>query len=79
MKRLLTSRLWVVFIFALFVCGFATIANSENLAPLKNLFAERPLVHILGPSPAIVPSAEKSKVDSFIMESCDVLKDNDTY
>jgi hypothetical protein len=47
------------------------------VAPKKNIFAERPLIHVLGPSPAIVPSAEESAVDSRILESADVLKDTD--
>jgi hypothetical protein len=77
MKSLKNSRVWAIVVGALFVCSFATIA--KNLTPERNLFAERPLIHILGPSPAIVPSAEKSAVDSFILESCDVLKDGDKY
>ncbi|MFC1739834.1 hypothetical protein ACFL1G_12425, partial [Planctomycetota bacterium] len=64
-----------IVIVALLVCSFATMATAKNVAPTKNIFAERPLIHILGPSPAIVPSAERSAVDSRILESCDVLKD----
>jgi hypothetical protein len=59
------------------LCSFAAGTNAENVAPNKNIFAERPLIHVLGPSPAIVPSAEESAVDSSILESGDVLKDAD--
>ena len=57
----------------------ASPVQAENLPPSANLYAERALVHILGPSPAIVPSAERSAVDSFVLESCDVIKDVATY
>ncbi len=77
MKHVKNSEMLVIAIVALLLCSFATMASAKNVAPKKNIFAERPLTHILGPSPAIVPSAEKSAVDSFILESCDVLKDND--
>lgn len=51
--------------------------KAQNVAPTKNIFAEQPLRHILGPSPAITPSSDESAVDSYILESCDILKDND--
>ena len=66
-----------VIIVALFVCSCETLAFGENVAPKKNIFAERPLIHILGPSPAISPSTDRSAVDSSVLESCDVLKDTD--
>ena len=79
MKRLMRPRVFFVILGVAVAFSFATVANTKNLAPLKNLFAERPLVHILGPSPAISPSTDPSLVDSLMLESCDVLKDNDTY
>jgi hypothetical protein len=75
MKNFKNSRMLAIVIVALLLCSFATMANAKNVAPKKNIFAERPLIHVLGPSPAIVPSAEESAVDSSILESCDVLKD----
>ncbi len=77
MKHCKNSRLLVSVIAAVVLCSFVTTTNAENVAPTKNIFAERPLIHILGPSPAITPSADRSAVDSFILESCDVFKDND--
>ena len=75
MKNFKNSNMLVIAIVALLLCSFTAMANAENVAPKENIFAERPLIHILGPSPAIVPSAEESAVDSSILESCDVLKD----
>ena len=75
MKNFKNSRMLAIVIVALLLCSFATMANAKNVVPKKNIFAERPLIHVLGPSPAIVPSAEESAVDSSILESCDVLKD----
>ncbi|HUT46960.1 MAG TPA: hypothetical protein VMX36_11790 [Sedimentisphaerales bacterium] len=77
MKHFKNFRMWIIVIAALLLCSFATITNAKNVAPKKNIFAERPLIHVLGPSPAIVPSAEESAVDSRILESADVLKDTD--
>ena len=77
MKRLKVSRVWLPAMVALFLCSFVTIA--KNGTQDKNIFAEKGLIHILGPSPAISPSADKSAVDSWMLESCDVLKDLDTY
>ncbi|MFC1738885.1 hypothetical protein ACFL1G_07555 [Planctomycetota bacterium] len=77
MKLFKNSYITAIVAFALLLCSFATMVAAKNVAPTKNIFAERPLIHVLGPSPAIVPSADKSAVDSFILESCDVLKDTD--
>ncbi len=79
MKDFKSSRMLVIAIVALLLCSFATMADARNVAPKKNIFAERPLIHVLGPSPALSPSAEHSAVDSLMMESADVLKDHDTY
>ncbi len=75
MKYLKKFHMLVVAVFVLLLCLFCSVANAKNVAPKINIFAERPLIHVLGPSPAIVPSAESSAVDSRILESCDVLKD----
>ncbi|MFC1737717.1 hypothetical protein ACFL1G_01550 [Planctomycetota bacterium] len=77
MKHFKNSPMLAIVIVALLVCSFATMATANNVAPTKNIFAERPLIHILGPSPAIVPSADRSAPDSSVLESCDVLKDTD--
>ena len=77
MKSIQKSHILKTAVLALLVCLFAVMAYAENLAPKKNIFAERPLIHILGPSPAISPSPDPSVVDSHILESCDVLKDTD--
>jgi hypothetical protein len=77
MTRLNVSRVWLIAVAALLVSSFVTVA--ETVVPDKNIFAEKGLIHILGPSPAISPSADKSAVDSWMLESCDVLKDLDTY
>ena len=70
----------VIAILVIVHCSFVIKANAENLAPKRNIFAERPLIHVLGPSPAITPSADRSAVDSSILESCAVFKDTDgTY
>ena len=61
----------------LLLCLFAAVANAENVPPKRNIFAENPLIHILGPSPAITPSADRSAPDSSVLESCDVFKDTD--
>jgi len=44
----------------------------------KNVFAEKGFIHVMGPSPAIVP-AEKDAWDGWILECCDIFKDEDTY
>jgi hypothetical protein len=44
----------------------------------KNMFAEKGFTHVMGPSPAIVP-AEGDTWDGWILESCDIFKDEDTY
>ena len=67
----------VIVIGALLICSFAPVASSKNVAPKNNIFAERPLIHILGPSPAITPNPDPSAVDSKMLESGDVFKDND--
>jgi hypothetical protein len=69
--------MFVIVTSALLLCSFTSTVNAKNVAPTKNIFSERPLIHVLGPSPAITPSAERSAVDSGILESCDVLKDTD--
>ena len=77
MKQFKNFRVSAVVILALLLGSFVTITNAENVAPKNNIFAERPLIHILGPSPAITPSADRSAVDSSILESGDVFKDTD--
>jgi len=52
---------------------------AQDPVQKRNVFAERPLVHILGPSPALSPSTDFSAVDSRMLESCDIFKDQDTY
>ena len=59
--------------------GLLLTAFAENLPPRNNIFAEKGLVHILGPSPAITPNAEAAAVDSAFLESCDVIKERNTY
>jgi len=44
----------------------------------KNVFAEKGFIHVMGPSPAIVPGA-KDAWDGRILECCDIFKDEDTY
>jgi len=61
------------------LAAMAAASGAENGSPPRNVFAERSLVHVLGPSPALVPSDDASAVDSWILESCDVFKDSDTY
>ncbi len=75
MKYFKNSRNSVIAILALLLCSLAIPVNAENVNPKKNIFAEKGLTHILGPSPAIVPSDEHSAVDSGAIESSDVLKD----
>jgi len=66
-----------IVVVALLICSIATMATAKNVAPKKNIFAERPLIHVLGPSPALTPSADRSAVDSSVLESCAVFKDTD--
>ena len=77
MKNFKSSHMLVIVISALLLCSFAPVASARNVAPKNNIFAERPLIHILGPSPAIVPNPDRSAVDSSILESGDVFKDTD--
>ena len=79
MKHFKNFRMLAVVIVVLLLCSIVTTSNAENVAPTKNIFAERPLIHVLGPSPALSPSDEYSAVDSLMMEAADVLKDYDTY
>jgi len=58
---------------------FAAETASENLPPEKNIYAEKGFIHVLGPSPALVPGEEDSAWDSRFTESGDVFKDVDTY
>ena len=44
----------------------------------KNVFAEKGFIHIMGPCPAIV-TGEKGAWDEWVMESCDIFKDEHTY
>jgi len=44
----------------------------------KNVFAEKGFIHVMGPSPAIVPG-EKDAWDGWILECCDIFKDEFTY
>jgi hypothetical protein len=77
MKNFKNFHMLVIVINALLLCSFAPVASAKNVAPKNNIFAERPLIHILGPSPAISPSADSSAVDSKMLESGDVFKDAD--
>ena len=43
-----------------------------------NTFAEKGFTHIMGPSPAIVPAGGDAW-DGWILECCDIFKDEDTY
>ncbi|MBW8036738.1 MAG: hypothetical protein FVQ79_14210, partial [Planctomycetes bacterium] len=71
------SHMLLIVIGALLLCSFAPVASAKNVAPKNNIFAERPLTHILGPSPALSPSTDPDAVDSLMMESADVFKDTD--
>jgi len=44
----------------------------------KNVFAEKGFIHVMGPSPAIVPAGGNAW-DGWILECCDVFKDEFTY
>jgi len=44
----------------------------------KNVFAEKGFVHVMGPSPAIVPAGGNAW-DGWILECCDIFKDEFTY
>jgi hypothetical protein len=44
----------------------------------RNVLAEKGFIHIIGPSPAIVPG-EKDAWDGWILECCDIFKDQFTY
>ncbi|MBA7500455.1 hypothetical protein ES704_03213 [subsurface metagenome] len=44
----------------------------------KNILEEKGFTHIMGPSPAIVPG-RKDAWDGWILESCDIFKDEDIY
>ena len=59
--------------------GLLLAAGPKDPAPRGNIFAEKGFVHVLGPSPAIAPNADEAAVDSRILESCDIIKDLDTY
>lgn len=43
-----------------------------------NVFAEKGFIHILGPSPALVPAGGDAW-DGWLLECCDIFKDDDTY
>lgn len=75
MKRFTSFQVLAAAFGILGLCSSGIVAADG----LSNSFAEKPLIHILGPSPAISPSADPSAVDSLMLESCDVLKDLDTY
>ena len=75
MKR--TRKSYVLVMGVFLICGWVMPMQAANVAPQTNVFAERPLIHILGPSPAISPSLDRSAVDSSVLESCAVLKDTD--
>ena len=44
----------------------------------KNVLAENGFLHVMGPSPAVVPSGGDAW-DGWLIESCDIFKDDDTY
>ncbi len=77
MKHSKSVHLLAIVVATLLLCSSVTVSTAENVPPTKNIFAESPLVHILGPSPAISPSDDRSAVDSGILESSDVLKEPD--
>ena len=78
MKNFKNSRMLVIAIVALLLCSFATMANAKNVAPKRNVFAERGFIHILGPNPAIMTGDEKAW-DGWNIESSDIIKDKNTY
>ncbi|MCX6621292.1 MAG: hypothetical protein NTY38_09465 [Acidobacteria bacterium] len=59
--------------------GLLLTALAKDLPPRNNIYAEKGFVHILGPSPAIAPNADLAAVDSAFLESCDVIKERNTY
>ena len=77
MKNFQNFHILIIVIGVLLLCSIASVSSAKNLPPKDNIFAERPLIHILGPSPALTPSADSSAVDSKILESADVFKDTD--
>lgn len=44
----------------------------------KNVFADKGFIHVMGPSPAIVPAGGDAW-DGWILESCDIIKDEEAY
>ena len=72
-------QFFIVIVLTTLFCIPPTISYAQNVAPQKNAFAERPLIHVLGPSPALSPNLDPSAVDSRMLESCDIFKDLDTY
>jgi hypothetical protein len=61
------------------IFAMTVVISAQEPAQFRNIFAERPLVHVLGPSPALSPSVDLSAVDSRMLESGDIFKDQDTY
>ncbi|MFC1739714.1 hypothetical protein ACFL1G_11820 [Planctomycetota bacterium] len=79
MKCFKNSQMLVVVALSLLLCVFTIRADAKNLAPSKNIFAQKGFTHVLGPSPALVPDKEYSSWEGWRFECGDVLKDHDTY
>ncbi|MFC2098835.1 hypothetical protein ACFLSP_03710 [Bacteroidota bacterium] len=79
MKKIKKFQFLLVSIIAVFLFSLSLAISAQEPAQQKNIFAEKQLIHVLGPSPAISPNPDVSAVDSRILESCDVFKDMDTY
>ena len=54
----------VIVLSALLLCSFAPVAGAKNVVLKENIFAERPLIHVLGPGPAITTGELKGS-DTF--------------
>ena len=78
-KKTKNAQFVKVLVSALILFSMTAVISAQELVQQRNIFAEKPLVHILGPSPALSPSADYSAVDSRMLESCDIFKDQDTY
>ena len=78
MKNFRISHLLVIVILALSLCSFAAMANAKNVAPKRNVFAEKGFIHILGPNPAIM-TGDLGTWDEWNIESADIIKDKNTY
>ena len=78
MKSSKGRHILVIVSFAVLLCSFTAIANAENEAGRRNVLAEKGFIHILGPGPVLEPNEEKAW-DDWVLESCDIFKDRNTY